>query len=154
MYDIKKSDRDRVAYFAFEQKGLTGNIEVPVFIAPENCKIIKITFANENTINRSDTNFENIYFYDKGADGTSSNVIISGTTTNTTSGGQAINSFDEINMEDIDTNAAMSTTHNILAQGDVVSVATVSGGTGLTLGRAVVSIYYRLTDIKSNIHDP
>lgn len=155
MYDIKKSDRDRISQFAFEQKlsGVT-NVEVPVFTAPENCSIIKISFVNESTIVRSDTNYEDIVFYDKGADGTASNVIISGTTANTISGGQAINEFDEVNMASMDTAASLSTTHSVLAQGDVVSIATVSGGAGVTLGRALVNIYYRLNDIQTNVHDP
>lgn len=155
MYDIKRSDRDRISQFAFEEKLAGGtNIEVPVFTAPENCTIVKISFVNENTIVRSDTNHEHIYFYDKGAAGTASNIIISGTTGNTISGGQALNAFDEINMVDLDTTSAISGTHSVLAKGDVVSVATVSGGTGVTLGRALINIYYRLNDIETNIHDP
>jgi len=154
MYDIKRSDRDRVAFFAFEQSTLgTANVEVPVCIAPENCTIVKITFSNENNIVRDDTDFEQIYFKDKGSAGTGTDVIISGTTGNTVSGGVAIRPFTEVSMANLDTASAISATNSVLAKGDVVSVATISGGTGVTLGRALVAIYYRLNDPETNIHD-
>jgi len=151
MYKIKQGDQTRESLFYLKDKAIgSANIQVPVFIAPANCVIRKISFATDTAIARSDTNYEQIYFYDKGSAGTDSNVIISGTTGNTISGGTVLGAYKEIDMVGFDTAAtALNSTHKYLTAGDVVTVATISGGTGVAFGHSLIKVVYELTDLKN-----
>lgn len=147
-YDIKGgiSNRESQAYIAAVGAGTTDK-ERPIFIAPGNCIVRKVSITPQATLERSDTYHHTFYVYDKGASGTGSDVIISGSTMNTPSGGQSILAFNELDIADI-TGGTYSTTNTILSAGDVVSFKNASGGTTVALPEMLIKVVYELTDLK------
>jgi len=148
-YDIKNGISNREEYSCIATNaGAGANIEFPIFVAPGNCIVRQVTITPRTSTVRLDTAFHTFYIYDKGSAGTASNVIVSGSTANVNSGTQSLLSFDEVDIKNISSGNTYSSTHNILAAGDVISFANVSGGTAAVIPDMLVKITYELMDIK------
>jgi len=104
------------------------------FIAPAAGSLNACSLVTQNAISASDTNYWTVSLIDKGSDGTQSNTIASKTTKAT--GGTAFAAYDAWDI------GTLSTTHKVLAAGDVVVLTLAASGSPTAFAEAAVMLEF------------